>query len=132
MNKNGNRTERQQCKIFLPWSGPTEPNYRDKSAFFLLISFIHSFIPNLVLVVCIVVTEVSNQSDEVGFEADDRRIGGRVSTISKGSKVLSRTENVLTGLPYSMHLLQELCRNNEKQENPKIRGIKKMRKHTFS
>lgn len=65
------------------------------------------FIPNLVLVVGVAVTEVSYQSDEMGLEADDRRT--RVSLSAEGGEVLSSTKNVLTGLPYGMHLLQELC-----------------------
>lgn len=76
--------------------------------------FIHPFLPNLVLVVGIAVTEVSYQPDEVGLEADDRRIGGRVSVSTEGGEVLRSTENILTGLPYHMHLLQELCREKVK------------------
>lgn len=70
---------------------------------------LHSFIcPNLVLVVGIAVAEVSNEPDEMCLKADDRRIRRRVSISTEG-EVLSSTENILTGLPSGVYLLQELC-----------------------
>lgn len=83
-------------------------------------------ITNLVLVVSIAVTEVSYQPDEVGLEADDRGMGGNVSISTEGGEVLSSAENILTGLPYRMYLLQELCR--EKSQRVKIRMVKKILK----
>lgn len=71
---------------------------------------LHSFIcPNLVLVVGIAVAEVSYEPDEVCLKADDRRIRRRVSISTEGGEVLSSTENILTGLPSGVYLLQELC-----------------------
>lgn len=64
--------------------------------------------PNLVLVVCIVVTEVSNQADEVSFETDGGRRGGGVSTCAERGEVLSGTEDVLTGLSQGVDLSQQL------------------------
>lgn len=69
---------------------------------------------HLVLVVGVAVTEVSNQPDKVGLEADDRRAGGRVSTGTEGGEILSSTENILTGLPYGVHLLQKLNSGHKK------------------
>lgn len=72
---------------------------------------VHISILYLVLVVGIVMTQVSNQPDEVSLEADDRREGGRVSI---STEVLSSTENILTALSYSVHLFQKFCRENVK------------------
>lgn len=55
------------------------------------------------------VTKVSYEPDELGLEADHRRMGRRVSA---GGEVLHGTENIFTGLANSMHLLQELCVKN--------------------
>lgn len=83
---------------------------------FFVLSSIPPSIPYLLLVVGIAVTQVSYKPDEVGLEADDRRVGGRVIIPTEGGEVLCSTENILTGLPYSMHLLQELCRENVKHK----------------
>ena len=80
-------------------------------------------VSNLVLVVCVAVTEVSYQPDEVGLEADDWRMGGGVSISNEGGEVLSSAENILTSLPYSMHLLQELCK--EKRKKTQSSGMQK-------
>lgn len=69
-------------------------------------------------------TEVSYQSDEVSLEADDRR---RVSVSTEG-EVLSSTENILTGLPYGVHLLQELCRENVKRGEKQKEDVEKEKK----
>lgn len=75
---------------------------------------LHSFIcPNLVLVVGIAVAEVSYEPDEVCLKADDRRIRRRVSISTEGGEVLSSTENILTGLPSGVYLLQELCMDRQ-------------------
>lgn len=63
---------------------------------------------HLVLVVGIAVAEVSYEPDEVCLKADDRRIRRRVSISTEGGEVLSSTENILTGLPSGVYLLQEL------------------------
>lgn len=89
-----------------------------KVSFFVL-SSISSSIPYLVLVVGIAMTQVSYKPDEVGFKADDRGLG-RVSIPASRREVLCSTENILTGLPYSMHLLQQLCTENVKH---KIRTV---------
>lgn len=81
---------------------------------FFVLSSTRLSIPYLVLVVGIAVTQVSYKPDEVGFKADDRRMRGRVSIPTEGGEVLCGTENILTGLPYSMNLLQQLCRENVK------------------
>lgn len=67
--------------------------------------FFHPSVRYLVLVFGVAVTQISYQPDEMGFEADDRGMIGRVSICTEG-EVLRRTENILTGLPYGVHLLQ--------------------------
>lgn len=81
---------------------------------FFLLSYIH---PYLVLVGSVSVTEVSYETDEMCLEADRGR-GGAVSSLSQG-EVLSCSEYILTGLPQSMDLLQEICkrRKRDEQEN---------------
>lgn len=59
----------------------------------------------------------------MGLEADDWRMGGGVSISTEGGEVLSSAENILTSLPYSMHLLQELCR--EKRKKTQSSGMQK-------
>lgn len=71
----------------------------------------------------------------MGFEADDRGMGGRVFISTEGGEVLSSTENILTGLPNGMHLLQELCRENVKGGKrhfiyTKLKKIKPLQKIT--
>lgn len=66
-------------------------------------SFSHRPIGYLVLVHCVLVTEVPNQPDEVGLEADDGGVGGPVAF---GAVILRSTEDVLAGLPNGVHLLQ--------------------------
>lgn len=84
--------------------------------YFSVLSSINELNPNLVLVVGVVVTQVSYQPNEVGLEADDRRL---VSISTEGGEVLCRTENILAGLPDGMHLLQELYRERVKGEKRK-------------
>lgn len=48
-------------------------------------------------------TEVPNQPDEVGLEADDGGVGGAVTLCSE---ILRGTEDVLAGLSNGVHLLQ--------------------------
>lgn len=57
----------------------------------------------LVLVGGIAVTQVPNQPDEVGFEADDRGVGRAVNLCAE---VLRRAEDILAGLSNGVHLLQ--------------------------
>lgn len=63
----------------------------------------------LVLVVEILVTQVSYEPDELGLESHDRRRW----RISNGGEVLHRTENIFSGLADSVHLLQNLCGQNQ-------------------
>lgn len=116
------RKDRGQVEIWLStlsylWSGNYGLQQNFHSLFVTVVikyhhklPSLHSFIcPNLVLVVGIAVAEVSNEPDEVCLKADDRRIRRRVSISTEGGEVLSSTENILTGLPSGVYLLQELC-----------------------
>lgn len=78
---------------------------------FFILSYIH---PYLVLVGSVSVTEVSYETDEMCLEADRGR-GGAVSSLSQG-EVLSCSKYVLTGLPQSMDLLQEICKRRKRDE----------------
>lgn len=89
--------------------------------YFSVLSSINELNPNLVLVVGVVVTQVSYKPDEVGLEADDRRL---VSISTERGEVLCGTENILAGLPYGMHLLQELCREHIKGEKRSTKSMK--------
>jgi len=80
----------------------------------------------------VAVTEVSYEPDEVGLEADDRRMRGRVSVCAEGGEVLSGAENILTGLPYSMHLPQELCTGDIKCGKKQQKEKKMVRKAPFT
>lgn len=60
--------------------------------------------------------EVSYEPDEVGLKADHRGLRGRVFLSGKGGEVLSGAENIPTGLPDSMHLLQKLCIEEKKEK----------------
>lgn len=62
------------------------------------------------------VAQVSYQPDEVGLEADDGRVGGRAHVSAHGGEVLSGAEDVLAGLAYGVHLLQEAWGGNEESE----------------
>lgn len=77
--------------------------YVDVKALYM---FFHPSVRYLVLVFCVAVTQISNQPDEMGFEADDRGMIRRVSICTEGGEVLRRAENILAGLPYGVHLLQ--------------------------
>lgn len=69
-------------------------------------TFFHPSVRYLVLVFGVAVTQISYQPDEMGFEADDRGMIRRISICTEGGEVLRRAENILAGLPYSVHLLQ--------------------------